>query len=110
MDAKFNLLYSDIEYSYAKQKDKEYVYTTFKNLFIFSYSKNLLKLNLVDEFGNFDKERMLTNDDFTELGLKIFEELMFKWLTYTGNDDGKIDRINNIKMLEKYYNKLTKEK
>jgi hypothetical protein len=32
--------------------------------------------------------------------------LVFDWLGYTDNTDGKVDRKNNIKMLEQYYNKL----
>lgn len=42
----------------------------------------------------------------TEIGKHIFVELLFKWFAYTDNESGKIDRKNNIKMLEKYYNQL----
>jgi hypothetical protein len=32
--------------------------------------------------------------------------LVIDWLGYTDNTDSEVDRKNNIKMLEKYYNKL----
>ncbi|AYN04412.1 hypothetical protein [Flavobacterium sp. 140616W15] len=109
MEAKFMLRYSDVEKSYSKQKDKDNLFLIFKNLYKFAFLNRLLKENLVDELGNFDKDKLLNESDLTEVGLKIFEKLMYKWLTYTSNDDGKVDRINNIKMLEKYYDKLLKD-
>ncbi len=49
---------------------------------------------------------IIKESSLTEIGKHIFVELLFKWFAYTDNESGKIDRKNNIKMLEKYYNQL----
>ena len=71
----------------------------------FCYEKGLLKLNPLDK-----KNRILymnyTNNDLTEKGTKIFNNLEFSWLAYTD----KTNKIDNIKMLEKYYLKILQEK
>lgn len=50
--------------------------------------------------------QIIKESSLTEIGKHIFVELLFKWFAYTDNESGKIDRKNNIKMLEKYYNQL----
>ncbi|MDR2282240.1 MAG: hypothetical protein LBE37_03475 [Sphingobacterium sp.] len=76
----------------------------------FCYENKLLKLNPLDKQGrilhlNFE------NNDLTEMGAEVFHELYHKWLVYTDKNDEKSDeRNNNVKMLEKYYSKICKEK
>ena len=71
----------------------------------FCYEKELLKQNPLDK-----QNRILymnyTNNDLTEKGTKIFNDLMFDWLTYTD----RTNKIDNVKMLEKYYSKILQEK
>ena len=45
-----------------------------------------------------------TNNDLTEKGMKMFNDLYSMWLEYADNDT--IDRIYNVMMLEKYYTKI----
>ena len=52
-------------------------------------------------------DTIIRKDDLTALGKLIFNDLMYDWLTYTDNESGNIDRKNNVKMLEKYFNKLS---
>lgn len=92
--------------AYIRQKDKNNVMICCKNLLVFSYEKGLLLKNPVDEQGNLNIETIIKESDLTEIGKMIFDDLADKWFLYTDNEDGKIDRKNNIKMLEKYFNKL----
>lgn len=75
----------------------------------FCYDKELLKLNPLDKQDRILHMHFVKND-LTEKGTKIFEELLGKWLVYTGEYDDKFAiRIANIKMLEKYYSKISSE-
>ena len=75
-----------------RQRDKYNTKVCCQNLLNFAYEKGLLRDNPSDNEGN--------------LIMPSIIELMFKWMAYTDNESGKIDRKNNIKMLEKYYNQL----
>jgi hypothetical protein len=70
----------------------------------FCYEKNLLKLNPIDK-----KNRILYMnykiEDLTDKGVIVFNDLMYKWLIYTD----RTNKIDNIKMLEKYYMTLIQE-
>jgi RHS repeat-associated protein len=88
--------------------DKEHMYIVCFNLLHFSNEKGLLLKSPFKENGQLDTNLIVRNSDLTNLGKSTFNDLMFDWLSYTDNADGKVDRKNNVKMLEKYYNKLTK--
>lgn len=64
-------------------------------------------MNPFDEQGNLKIETVIRESDLTETGKQLFDDLADKWLAYTSNGSGKIDRKNNVKMLEKYFNKLS---
>ena len=81
--------------SQIRQKDKDNTIVICQNLLNFAYEKGLLRDNPSDNEGNLIKPSIIRESS-----------LMFKWLAYTDNESGKIDRKNNIKMLEKYYNQL----
>ena len=72
----------------------------------YAYGKGLLCDNPCDNEGNLIMPSIIKESSLTEIGKHIFVELLFKWFAYTDNESGKIDRKNNIKMLEKYYNQL----
>lgn len=71
----------------------------------FCYEKGLLKRNPLDK-----QNRILymnySNNDLTEKGQGIFNDLIDDWLTYTD----RTNNIGNMKMLEKYYSKILQEK
>jgi len=87
--------------------DKDNVLIVCSHLLRFSYEKGLLLVNPFDEQGNLKIETVIRESDLTALGKLIFNDLMYDWLTYADNESGKIDRKNNVKMLEKYFNKLS---
>lgn len=89
-----------------RQKDKYNTKVCCQNLLNFAYEKGLLRDNPSDNEGNLIMPSIIRESSLTEAGKPIFVELMFKWMAYTDNESGKIDRKNNIKMLEKYYNQL----
>lgn len=75
----------------------------------FCYEKELLKINPLDEQARILNMNFV-NNDLTEKGTKVFNELYHKWLVYTDkNDEKNEERITNTKMLEKYYKALTGE-
>ena len=85
------------------------IYNLHITFLCFCYEKELLKCKPLDK-----NERIIrmyfTNNDLTEKGVKMFNDLYFMWLEYTDKgDDETIERINNVKMLEKYYVKVLKE-
>lgn len=94
--------------AYPMKDDKEYMYVVCDNLLHFSEEKGLLLKSPFKEDGRLDTKTIIRNNDLTELGKKVFNDLMFDWLGYTDNTDGKVDRKNNVKMLEKYFNKIMK--
>ena len=92
-----------------RQKDKENTKICCQNLLNFSFQKGLLYENPIDDEGNLIMPAIIRESSLTENGKSIFVKLLFKWMAYTDNESGNIDRKNNIKMLEKYYNQLLKE-
>lgn len=92
--------------SQIRQRDKDNTIVICQNLLNFTYKKGLLRDNPSDNEGNLIMPSIIRESSLTEAGKHIFDDLMFKWLAYTDNESGKIDRKNNIKMLEKYYNQL----
>ncbi|WP_195360780.1 hypothetical protein [Phocaeicola massiliensis] len=95
--------------SQIRQKDKDNTIILCQNLLSFSYKKGLLCYNPLDNEGNLIMPTIVRESSLTEIGKSIFDKLLFKWLSYTDNESGNIDRKNNVKMLEKYYNQLLKE-
>jgi len=76
----------------------------------FCYEKKLININPLDKCDRIIRMNY-TNNDLTEKGTKIFDELHMKWLQYTDkNDEKNEERITNVKMLEKYYSKILQEK
>ena len=95
--------------SQIRQRDKDNTIVICQNLLNFAYKKGLLRDNPSDNEGNLIMPSIIRESSLTEAGKPIFVELMFKWMAYTDNESGKIDRKNNIKMLEKYYNLLLRK-
>ncbi|WP_225969022.1 hypothetical protein [Treponema pedis] len=92
--------------AYPMKDDKLTTYTVCYNLLRFVYDKGLIKQYPFDDNGDLKEGVIIKESDLTEKGKAIFWDLSEKWLVYTDNEDGKIDRKNNVKMLEKYFNKL----
>lgn len=92
--------------SYIRQKDKDYTKICCHNLLKFAYEKGLLCDIPFDNEGNLIMSTIIRESSLTETGKQIFVELLLKWFAYTDNESGNVDRKNNIKMLEKYYNQL----
>ena len=75
----------------------------------FCYEKKLLKKQPVDQLGRIIR-MYYTNNDLTENGIKTFEYLYEKWLSYNDKNDDKNDaRAVDTKTLEKYYTKILAE-
>lgn len=92
--------------AYPMKKDKSDMYIICYNLLHFSYEKGLLLKSPFKEDGQLNAEIVIRESDLTIMGKRIFNDLMYDWLNYTSNTSGRIDRKNNLKMLEKYYNQL----
>jgi hypothetical protein len=92
--------------AYPMKGDKINIRIICYNLIKFSFEKGLLLKSPYNSQGELYDEIIIYENDLTGNGKSIFLDLLFKWLSYTGNEDGKVDRKNNTKMLEKYYNKL----
>jgi hypothetical protein len=88
-----------------RESDKENAKIVCKNLLQFAYDKNLLLENPFNSNGEIDLNLEIRESDLNEIGRKIFYNLMLKWLSYTD----KTNKIDNVGMLEKYYNKLTEK-
>ena len=71
----------------------------------FCYEKKLLKLNPIDK-NNRILYMNYMNKDLTDNGVIIFNDLIHKWLSYTD----RTNKIDNLKMLEKYYITILQEK
>ena len=102
---------TDISYLFKVNRSYQDSITKIYNLHItflrFCYGKGLLKINPLDKQDRILHMNFL-NNDLTENGTKIFNELYDKWLVYTDKNDDKTDeRIVNTKMLEKYYLDIT---
>ena len=85
---------------------KDDLIVIFLNLLQFACDKKLLKIHPFNEKGKLIINTSIYEDDLTPFGEIIFNDLMYDWLYYADNKSGKIDRKSNIKMLDKYYNKL----
>ncbi|QOW59975.1 hypothetical protein DYQ05_10470 [Treponema pedis] len=92
--------------AYPMKSDKDDMMVICFNLLRFSYDNGLLNVCPFDENDELLMDTIIYEDDLTALGKRIFNDLMYDWLNYTDKTDGKIDRKNNVKMLEKYFNKL----
>lgn len=92
--------------AYPMKDDKIAMFTICFHLLHFSYEKGLLQENPFDEQGDLKIDTVIRESDLTEMGKQIFDDLADKWFVYTDKEDRKIDRKNNVKMLEKYFNKL----
>jgi len=99
----------DISYHFTVNKSyPEHIVKTYDLFLIFlrfCYEKKLLNLNPIDK-NNRILYMNYTNKDLTDKGKIIFNELRDKWLTYTD----RTNKIDNIKMLEKYYFATLQEK
>ncbi|MHC6204296.1 hypothetical protein ACYULU_14040 [Breznakiellaceae bacterium SP9] len=92
--------------AYPMKSDKIRTRIVCYNFINFAFEKGLLIKTPYNSKGELNDEIIIRENDLTEKGKIIFDDLADKWLSYTDNGDEKIDRKNNIKMLEKYYNKL----
>lgn len=94
--------------AYPMKGDKNDMYIICYNLLLFSYEKGLLLKSPFKEDGQLNTKIIIRDSDLTTLGKRVFNDLMYDWLNYTSNTSGTIDKKNNLKMLEKYYNKIKK--
>jgi len=86
--------------------DKIYSRIVCYNLVKFSFEKGLLLKSPYNSQGELYDDIIIYENDLTEKGKLIFWDLSEKWLIYTDNTDGRVDRKNNIKMMGKYYKNL----
>jgi len=96
--------------AYPMKSDKAEIKIVCNNLIKYSFKKGLLKNTPYNNEEELKENLIIYQNDLTEKGEIIFNDLMFDWLSYTDNRSGNIDRKNNIKMLDKYYYKIIKNK
>jgi len=106
MKHKFIISISGMLRSFPMKDQKDDLIVICFNLLRFAYDKKLLKIHPFNEKGKLIINTSIYEDDLTPFGEIIFNDLMYDWLYYADNKSGKIDRKSNIKMLDKYYNKL----
>lgn len=88
----------------ANRKYSEHIINTYEMFIIFlrfCYEKKLLVLNPLDK-NNRILYMNYKNQDLTDKGKLVFNDLMIDWFTYTD----RTNKIDNTKMLEKYYLKI----
>lgn len=88
----------------ANRKYPEHIINTYEMFIIFlrfCYEKKLLALNPLDK-NNRILYMNYKNQDLTDKGKLVFDDLMMDWFTYTD----RTNKIDNTKMLEKYYLKI----
>jgi hypothetical protein len=95
--------------AYPMKSDKIEIRIVCYNIIKFSFEKGLLLKPPYNSNRELYDEIIISENNLTEKGKLIFDDLVFDWFKYTDNTDGKVDRKNNIKMLEKYYNKLIRK-
>ncbi|MCL1918072.1 MAG: hypothetical protein FWG14_07120 [Peptococcaceae bacterium] len=94
--------------AYSRSSDRSNVFLTCKNLILFSREKGLFVDGFLEDVAEISPTLIVKERDLTDAGKQVFKDLMYDWLGYTDNEDGKVDRANNIKMLEKYYKNIIK--
>jgi hypothetical protein len=82
--------------------ETEKVYTAFLN---FCFDRKLIQNNPLENTGKLKKNYSVCESDLTETGKLYFDDLLWDWLEYTDRSK-KIDKIENTKILEKYYNRM----
>lgn len=92
--------------AYIRQADKNETIRVCMNLLSFSYEKGLLIDNPHRPDGEFRRNYEVYERNLTEEGKLYFEDLMYRWLEYTD----RTNKTDNVKMLEKWYAKLTGNK
>lgn len=95
--------------AYTRQYDKEKTRVICSNLLKFAYDKGMLINSPFDENNSLILITIIRESNLTELGKLYFEKLADKWFLYTDKNDPKVDRANNIPMLDKYYDKLVND-
>ena len=96
--------------AYPMKSDKAEIKIVCNNLIKYSFKKGLFKNTPYNNEEELKENLIIYQNDLTEKGKIIFNDLMFDWLSYTDNRSGNVDRKNNIKMLDKYYSKIVKNK
>ena len=109
MKHKFIISISRMLKSFPMKDQKDDLIVIFSNLLQFACDKKLLKIHPFNKKGKLIINTTIYEDDLTPFGEIIFNDLMYDWLYYADNKSGKIDRKSNIKLLDKYYNKLISE-
>ena len=96
--------------AYPMKSDKTEIKIVCKNLIKYSFEKGLLKNTPYNSKEEINENLIIYQNDLTEKGKIVFNDLMFDWLSYTDNRSGNIDRKDNIKMLDKYFSKILKNR
>ena len=110
----YNKIWTELDVSHLirtnkREIDRDNTKVVLYNLVAFCYNKNLLLVYPFNSSDNLKEDLKIQTNNLSPKGKILFHSLRDKWLGYTDNEDGKIDRKSNIKMLDKYYNKLVSE-
>ena len=110
----YNKIWTELDVSHLirtnkREIDRDNTKVVLYNLVTFCYNKNLLLVYLFNSSDNLKEDLKIQTNNLSPKGKILFHSLRDKWLGYTDNEDRKIDRKSNIKMLDKYYNKLVSE-
>ena len=96
--------------AYPMKSEKAEIKVVCNNLIKYSFEKGLLKNTPYNNKDELNDNLIIYQNDLTEKGKMVFNDLMFDWLRYTDNKIGNVDRKNNIKMLDKYFSKIINNK
>ena len=110
----YNKIWTELDVSHLirtnkREIDRDNTKVVLYNLVTFCYNKNLLLVYLFNSSDNLKEDLKIQTNNLSPKGKILFHSLRDKWLGYTDNEDRKIDRKSNIKMLDKYYNKLVSQ-
>ena len=110
----YNKIWTELDVSHLirtnkREIDRDNTKVVLYNLVAFCYNKNLLLVYPFNSSDNLKEDLKIQTNNLSPKGKILFYSLRDKLLGYTDNEDGKIDRKSNIKMLDKYYNKLVSE-
>lgn len=92
----------DMVASQLRQADKEQMKAICTALLTFGYEKGLLTENPLDWDGTLCRNVVIYERHLTQRGRLYFNDLTNRWLAYTD----RTNKIDNVKMLEKWYSKM----
>lgn len=90
--------------SQIRHADKEHMKTVCAAVLRFGFERGLLKDNPFDQGGRLRCSVDIYERNLTDHGKLYFNDLIYKWLEYTD----RTNKIDNVKMLDKWYDKMTR--